>query len=1060
VALYGGDFLAGFSLPSCPQFEWWLLSQQELYHRQVLETLARLGAYYESYGDYHQSSSYAQKEIELEPWRETAHRRRMRTLALSGERSQALRQYESCRAILAQEMGIEPSRQTTELFEIIRAGDALSMEDAQPTKEIPGALPPRSSIPTPSAAPFVGFEPELAQLERHLAAALSGRARVAFIAGEAGSGKTTLLAEFIGRALDAHGDLLAAVGGCSTQFGYGDPYLPFRQALHLLTGDLEGIWSAGALGEEHAGRIWSALPFVLETLLAEGPDLVGTLLPLETLQLHIHKLGDKGAEAIAKLESQAERRTGELSAPASQSRQMAIFDQFTRVLLAVARRCPLILALDDLQWADRGSLSLLFHLARNLGNSRVLVVGAYRPEEIVLDQRGERHPMQTLVNELMSQFGEMRIDLSQAAGWDFVNALLDSESNDLDAAFRRKLFQLTEGHPLFTVEQLRAMQESGGLVRDEAGRWAAGGELNWERIPARVEAIIAERLARPSVECRALLDAASVQGETFSAETLAVVLEESETDIVERLSGELCRQHRLVFAQGLQRLGDTTRSRYRFRHALYQRQLYQNLDAVLRARLHQATGEALERRYTQQTRDLTLADASAPRLAFHFEKAGLLEKAIQYHQKAGEQAYRLAANEDAISHYNRALELLKSAPESGDQIRQELLLLLSLSGALIAARGYAEPELRRLYARAGELAAKGDEVDLFSHVLYLRGIYHYARAEYQSTLDMGEQLLGQFLDQSILWMSDIANFLLGIGRLNMGDLTLAQAHLQKIKAVGDSDQVNFTTSPIDRDRLLFPIFLSWTLWLLGYPDQAFDLNQQLLSRVRKMGYPYYLAVTLGTSSCVIHVFRSEFGQLQEQAQELIDLSTKKGFGLYRAWGKIFLGRAQVEVGNIEVGLANLQAGLDAFRATGHIHILTLMLAVQAEAFAIVGQNDDGLKILSEALRLANETGERFYEAELHRLRGELLLAASGGEDEVEACFQKALQVAHEQEAKSLELRAATSLAQLWARQGKANQAGQMLGEVYKWFSEGFDTPDLQEARSLMQELAERSSIER
>ena len=668
--------------------------------------------------------------------------------------------------------------------------------------------------------------------------------------------------------------------------------------------------------------------------------------------------------------------------------------------------------------------------------------------------------MQTLVNELLSQFGEMRIDLSQAAGWDFVNALLDSESNDLDAAFRRKLFQLTEGHPLFTVEQLRAMQESGGLVRDEAGRWAAGGELNWERIPARVEAIIAERLARPSVECRALLEAASVQGETFSAETLAVVLDESEEHIVERLSGELCRQHRLVFAQGLQRLGDATRSRYRFRHALYQRQLYQNLDAVLRARLHQATGEALERRYTQHTRDLTLVDASAPRLGFHFEKAGLLEKAIQYHQKAGEQAYRLAANEDAISHYNRALKLLKSTPESGDQIRQELLLLLSLSGALIAARGYAEPELRRLYARAGELAAKGDEVDLFSHVLYLRGFYHYARAEYQSTLDMGEQLLGLFLDQSIPWMSDIANLLLGMSKLNTGDLARAQAHLQKIKAVGDSDQVNFTTSPIDRDRLLFPIFLSWTLWLLGYPDQALDLNQQLLSRVRKMGYPYYLAVTLGTSSCVIHAFCSEVEQLQERAQELVDLSTEKGFGLYRAWGKLFLGGAQAQQGDVEAGLANIQVGLQGFLAAGHISNFTIFLGMQAQALDAAGRYDEGFKSLCEAFHLVDATGERFYEAELHRLRGELLLAASAGEDEVEACFQKALQVAHEQEAKSLELRAATSLAQLWARQGKSSEAGQMLGEVYKWFSEGFDTRDLQEARSLIEELAERSSIER
>jgi len=452
VALYAGDFLAGFSLPGCPQFETWLLIQQELYHSQALEALGRLGSYYESCKDYHQASEYAQKEIELEPWRESAHRRRMRSLALNGERSQALRQFESCRAILMEEMRIEPSRETTALFESIRAGDASDLiSPTQPGGDIAGSTPEPVAV-SPHKALFVGFESELAQLDRHLADALSGHARVAFISGEAGSGKTTLLAEFIRRSLETHGDLLTVIGSCNAQFGHGDPYLPFRQALHTLTGDLEVSQSVGMPNEEHVRRIWSALPFILETLLAQGPNLVGAFLPLEALSRGAHRLGEGAAEALAKFEARA---------AGSQSGQLALFDEFTRVLLAISRRYPLILALDDLQWADQGSLSLLFHLARNLGNSRVLLVGSYRPEEIALERNGVRHPMQTLVNELLAQYGEMRIDLSRVAGWDFVNALLDSEPNELDAAFRRALFQLTEGHPLFTVERLRGMQESG-----------------------------------------------------------------------------------------------------------------------------------------------------------------------------------------------------------------------------------------------------------------------------------------------------------------------------------------------------------------------------------------------------------------------------------------------------------------------------------------------------------------------------------------------------------------------------------------------------------------------
>ncbi len=1051
VALYGGDFLAGFSLPGCPQFDWWLLSRQERYHRQALETLTLLGSWYESCGDYPRAAIYARRELELEPWRETAHRMRMRALALSGQRGEALRQYESCRATLAQEMGIEPSRETTDLFETLRAGGIPNLERARQPKEIPGTPSLRLvTASSPALLPFVGFQFELAQLECQLAAALSGRARVALIAGEAGSGKTTLLARFIQRALAAHGDLLATVGGSNAQFGFGDPYLPFRQALHLLTGELGGIGCAGALGEAHTARLWAALPTVLEALLEEGPDLLGAFLPLQALIRRRAPIsGEGGAAAIAKLEALRARRAGKRSQTQSQIGQVSFFDQFTRVLLAIARRYPLILALDDLQWADHGSLSLLFHLARNLGDSRVLLVGTYRPEDLTPDPSVGRHPMEALANKLVAQYGEVRVDLSKAGGRGFVNGLLDSEPNELDAAFRQALYQLTEGHPLFTAELLRGMQESGGLVRDQAGRWVVGEKLDWERIPARVEAVIAERLARLPDACRALLDAASVQGEIFSAEMLAVVLGESEAQIVKQLSGELCQRHRLVFAQGLHRLGGTIHSRYRFRHALYQRQLYQDLDPVLKARLHQVTGEALESRYTQQAGNLPPADGSPSRLAFHFEKAGLAQKAIQYQQKAGDQAYRLAANEEAIFHYDRALELLKSMPGSRENDRQELLILVTLSAALNAARGYAEPALQRLFAQAGELAAEIGEVDLVSQALYLRGAYHFARGQYLSTLDVGEQLLEASREKSIPWVSDIADFMLGIGRLYMGDFRLARAHLQKIKEEVDVDRVDYTTSPADRARLLFPVFLSWSLWFLGYPDQALRLKRDLLARVRELGYPYILAFTLGMSGCVTRALRGEIGRLQEQAQELLDLSTEKGFGLYQAWGKIFLGRAQVAKGEVEVGLINLQAGLDAFRATGHIGFLTFMLAMQAEAYGAAGQIDEGLHSLGEAFCLVDEVGERIYEAELHRLRGELLLAASGAEAEAESCFQKALQVARGQEAKSLELRAATSLAQLWARQGKASQAVHALGAVYNWFEEGFDTPDLQKAARLL-----------
>jgi len=1046
VDLYAGDFLAGFSLPGCPRFEWWLLSQQELYHRQALEALERLGSFYEVNRDYDQASLYAQKEIELEPWRESAHRRCMRALAIGGRRAEALRQYESCRAILMDEMGIEPTRETTGLARAIREGDTISLEDARPQTVVSSRPLPGSSLSTPPSTPFIGFEPELAQLDRHLSAALSGRARVAFISGEAGGGKTTLLAEFIRRVLETHGDLLVAVGGCNAQFGHGDPYLPFRQALHTLTGNLEGVQSVRVTNEEHARRTRSALPFILETFLADGPDL-GPFLPLDALSRGLNKLAEGTAGVLAEFESRAVDPG---------SGQLALFDEFTKTFVSISRRYPLLLALDDLQWADQGSLSLLFHLVRNLGDSRMLLVGCYRPEEIALDRNGVRHPMQTLVNELLAQFGEMRVDLSKAAGWDFVNALLDSEPNGLDEAFRRALFGITGGHPLYTIEQLRGMQDSGELVQDHDGRWVPGAELDWERIPARVEAVIDERLARLSGDCRALLDAASVQGETFSAEVLAVVLDESEARVVEQLSGELCHRHRLVFAQGVERFDETTRSRYRFRHALYQRQLYQDLDLVLRVRLHQATAEALEKRFIQQAGVLPLVDDSPSQLAFHFEEARLFQKAIRYHQGAGEQAYRLSANEDAISHYRRALELLSGLTGSHDKNRHELRILIGLSAALNAARGYADSELRQIFERVGVLAEKSGEMDLVSQALYLSGSYHIARAEYKRTLELGKKLLELGSDRTNMSVLNPANFLLGISHILMGNFIQAKDCFQQIERISASDPVSYERSPVDRARFLFPVFSSLALWFLGYTEQSMSLSKQMLSEVRGLGYPYMRAFTLGTSSCVIHALRGEVGQLAERARELIELSKEQGFNFYQAWGEIFLGRAQVEQGNTEAGTANLNAGLAAFQATGQKIFLTLMLAVQAEALSAVGQNEAGLQILSEAFDQVEETGERFYVSELHRLRGELLLAASGAEAEAEACFQEALQISRAQGARSLELRAATSLARLWDTQDKAGQARQMLREIYEWFSEGFDTPDLQKASHMLSVLEPES----
>jgi DNA-binding SARP family transcriptional activator len=620
IGLYQGDFLSGFSLSNCPQFDWWTLRKQEEYHRKAIDALARVGKFYASRRNYSQAGEFAQKEIDLEPWREAAHRRLMRALALSGQRTVALRQYQVCREILSTELGIEPSPETRRLYEQIRNGKILKIREKRIDRRIvySASEGSASSILTaayPAAMParLVGRGSELARLYHHLGAMLNSQGRVVLITGEAGSGKTMLVAEFIRQAMQAYDNLLSTWGSSSAHSGAGDPYLPFREALRMLFGDLEAGLNRGLITEAHAMRVRTALPEVVQALVENGPDLLGTLLARETLEKMSQELGGieptwqpllenraarsaqtPGTEQMAVFSALNHLQQIALASNPSAPDQAAIFDQMTQVLQALARRRPLVLVLDDLQWVDPDSANLLFHLGRRLAGSRILIAGAYRPEDVTRVTTQARHPLDAIINELQSLYGEIRVDLDEADGRRFVEALLDSESNHLDQAFRQTLYRHTRGHPLFTVELLRGLQERGDLLQDEAGYWIAGPNLDWERLPPRAEAVIAERLQRLPRDWRKLLAAASVQGETFIAEVLAEATGVNEAEVVECLSGPLSKQHRLVEARGRESSGDKSLSIYQFRHNLYQKYLYQSLDVVERGRLEEATHAILE----------------------------------------------------------------------------------------------------------------------------------------------------------------------------------------------------------------------------------------------------------------------------------------------------------------------------------------------------------------------------------------------------------------------------------------------------------------------------------
>ncbi len=529
---------------------------------------------------------------------------------------------------------------------------------------------------------FVGRERELRQLDGFLHRALAGQGTVCFVTGEAGSGKTALVTEFARRAEETHADLVIAIGGCNAQTGIGDPYLPFREVLGLLTGDVEAKLAQGTITQKTAGRLRDFLRISGQTLVEIGPDLIGIFVPGAKLAVRAATFAADKAGWLERLEKLEERSA--VVAGGHRLDQSRIFEQYTDVLLALAAKRPLMLVLDDLHWADASSISLLFHLGRRIGESRVLMLGTYRPEDVAQGRAGEQHPLEGVVSEFKRYLGDIWVDLGQAVGSDgqrFVDALLDMEANRLGESFRRELLRRTGGNALFTTELLRDMQERGALVRDQEGRWVEGPALDWGALPARVEGVIEKRIGWLEAEEREALTVASVEGEEFTAEVVARVQAVDERGFVRRLSGELEKQHHLVSAQGIRRLGAQRLSLYRFRHNLFHKYLYGSLDEVERAYLHEDVGNVLETLYGNQVGEISV------QLARHFQEAGIADRAIDYLQQAANRAVRLSANQEAVAHLTKALELLGTLPDTPERMQQELTLQITLGQALVATKG-------------------------------------------------------------------------------------------------------------------------------------------------------------------------------------------------------------------------------------------------------------------------------------------------------------------------------------------------------------------------------------
>jgi class 3 adenylate cyclase/predicted ATPase/DNA-binding winged helix-turn-helix (wHTH) protein len=848
----------------------------------------------------------------------------------------------------------------------------------------------QSRLDTVSAGgltPLVGREQELELLLERWEQAKRGLGQVVVLSGEAGIGKSRLVRAMQDRLADEAYTRLEC--RCSPYAQQSALYPVIDRGRRLLQ------WQRDEPHDVTLGKLEAALaPYNVS--LPEVVPLLASLLSFPP----------------------SDRYPPQQLTP--QRQKQKTLEVILTLLRAHAAQQPVLFIVEDLHWIDWSTLELLTLFIDQGLTARILTVLTARPEFHPPWSFGG-HVTSLTLGRLQPAQAEQMID--QVAG-----------GKHLPAAVLREVVAKTDGVPLF-VEELTKMVLESGLLREQADHYELLGPLPSLAIPTTLHDSLMARLDRlPNAKEVAQLGA--TLGRAFPYELLQGVSPWGE----DRLQHAL---EQLVEAELLYQHGVPPQVTYVFKHTLIQETAYQSLLKSQRQRYHQQAVHILEQRFPE------IAETRPELLAYHCTEAGLTAQALPYWQRAGQLAVERSANVEAINHFTKGLELLKALPETPERVQQELTMQLAIGAPLLMLKGHTAPEVEQTYARAYDLAQQlGDTPQRFS-VLVGMWRFYLSRARLQTARELGEQcfaLAQRMQDPALLQQ---AHQMQGSALFYMGELIPALAHLEQGTALYDPQGCHSQefSGGIDPGVVCLS-WAAWALWLLGYPNRALARSREALNLAHELSHVYSLCFALHFAS-TLHAWRREIKWVQEKSETVIALASEHGFSRWLAGGTARRGWVLVEQGKVEEGMAQLRQGLTTWRAMGGELGLPGILSRLAEAYGNCGRAKAGLEVVAEAMALVHKNQEHYYEAELHRLRGELVLRAGLDVEQAEASFHHALEVARRQQAKSWELRAGMSLSRLWQKQGKQDAARQLLAAIYGWFTEGFATSDLQEAQDLL-----------